>query len=262
MSNGYNNLPVSNGNGDAALMTLQSDRANGATVYNVDTVVNVPQYFIATCGTLLSTGFIDPTTKVDFFGHVSGATLVIDAFCPGSTDPAGGNTAGQKIVIKPNSEWSNLVAQFIKNATGNGTPENHTVANLTATDVSTGTLEASGAVTLNGTTEIAGTSYFNAQSTASVDGSGNITPASQVYRVTALAASATIQAPSFAPQDGMSGELRIYDNGTSRSLTWAAAWKAIGVTLPTSTTVGQFIYISYEYSAADSKWHVLSVARG
>lgn len=256
----YNYLPVSNGSGDASLMHLTANRSIGSTVLTVDSVVNVPADFIGTVGTLLSTGFIDPTTKTDFKGHVSGATLVIDAFEPGSTDT--GNTSSQVVVIKPNTGWANRVATFIKNMTNFGTPENVTVADLTATDVSTGTLEASGAVHLSGATEVSGTSYFQAQSTATVDGSGNITPASQVYRVTALGASATIQAPSYAPQDGMTGELRIVDNGTSRTLTWAAGWKAIGITLPTSTTVGQFMYISYEYSASDSKWHVLSVARG
>lgn len=261
MSN-YQNLSVSDGTGDASLMHLTANRANGATVFDVDSIIGVPQYFIATVGTLLSSGFIDPTTKLDFFGHISGSTLIIDAWCPGSVDPAGGNTSGQVIVIKPNTEWSNLVAQFIKNATGNGTPENHTVANLTATDVSTGTLEASGAVTLNGATKIAGTAYTLAASVASADGSGNITPTSQVFRVTALAGAATVEVPSYAAQDGISGEIRIYDDGTAQGLTWASGWKAVGVTLPTTTTVGQFIYVSYEYSAVDSKWHVLSVARG
>lgn len=256
----YQYLSASNGSGDASLMHLTANRTIGSTVLTVDSVVNVPTDFLATVGNLLSTGFIDPTTKTDVKGHVSGATLVIDAFEPGSTDA--GNTSGQVVVIKPSTGWANRVAAFIQNATNNGTPENHTVATLTATGVSTGTLTASGAVTLNGAVEVVGTSYFNAQSTATVDGSGHITPASQVYRVTALAASATIQVPSYTPQDGMTGELRIFDNGTAQSLTWASGWKGIGVTLPSTTTIGQYIYVSYEYSAADSKWHVLSVARG
>lgn len=257
----YNYLPASNGSGDASLMTLQSNRSIGSTTYAVDTVVNVPTDFLATCGTLLSTGFIDPSTKTDFKGHLgTGNQLIIDAFEPGSTDA--GNTSGQVIVIKPNTGWANRVADFIMNMTGHGTPENVTVADVTATDVSTGTLEASGQSTFNGAVEVVGISYMLAQSTASIDGSGNITPASQVYRVTALAAAATIQVPSYTAEDGMTGELRIFDDGTARALTWAAGWKAIGVTLPTTTTVGQYIYISYEYSAADTKWHVLSVARG
>lgn len=256
----YNYLPASDGSGDASLMHLTSNRSIGSTVYNVDSIVGVPSHFLGTCGTLLSTGFIDPTTKTDFKGHVSGATLVIDAFEPGSTDA--GNTSGQVIVIKPTTGWANRVSTFIQNATNTGTPEDHYVATLHATAIIIGTIVASGTVEFDGAVKVVGTSYFVAQSTATVDGSGNITPASQVYRVTALGAAATIKPPSFTPQDGMSGELRIFDNGTARALTWDAAWKAIGVTLPTTTTVGQYIYIGYEYSVADTKWHVLSVARG
>lgn len=258
----YDYLPASNGSGDAPLMHLMSNRAHGATVFTVDSVTNVPAKFIATVGDLLATNFIDPATKNDFKGHVSGSTLVLDGWEPGSADPAGGNTSGQVIVIKPNTGWANRVATFIKNITGFGTPENLYAATMNATDVETATLKATGAVELDGAVKVVGTSYSAAQSAASADGSGNITPASQVFRITALAANATVQAPSYAPQDGMTGELRIADNGTGRTLTWATGWKAIGITLPTSTTPGQFMYISYEYSAADSKWHALSVARG
>lgn len=258
----YDYLGASNGSGDAPLMHLTSNRAHGSTVYNVDSVTNVPAKFIGTCGTLLASGFIDPTTKVDFKGHVSGSTLIIDGYEAGSVDPAGGNTSGQVIVIKPNTGVANRIANFIKNATGFGTPENLYAAILTATDLETATMKATGAVEFDGAVRVVGTSYSVAQSTASVDGSGNITPASQVYRVTGLAAAATIQVPSYTAQDGLTGELRIVDNGTARALTWAAGWKGIGVTPPTTTTVGQFTYVTYEYSASDSKYHILSVARG
>lgn len=256
----YQYLPVSDGSGDASLMHLTANRSIGSTTLVVDSVIGVPANFIATVGTLLSTGFIDPTTKTDFKGHVSSGQLIIDAFEPGSTD--GGNSSGQVVVIKPNTGWANRIANFIKNASNLGTPENHWVATLTATAVVTGTFTASGAAVFNGSVEVTGTSYFLAQSTATVDGGGHITPASQVYRVTALAAAAVIQIPSYTPQDGMTGELRIVDNGTAQALTWASGWKAIGVTLPNTTVVGQFLYISYEYSSSDSKFHVLSVARG
>lgn len=121
MSVDYNYLPASDGTGDASLMHVQSTRTIGSTIINVDSVVGVPLDFIATSGTLLATGFIDPTTKTDFKGHVSSLTLVIDSFEPGSTDI--GNSAGQVVVIKPTTGWANRVAQFIKDMTGFGTPE-------------------------------------------------------------------------------------------------------------------------------------------
>lgn len=107
------NLPVSNGSGDAALAHIQSNRVIGSTTIATDTISNWPANFIATTGTLLSSGFIDPTTKTDFYGHLGvGNQLIIDGFCPGNAD--NGNTSGQVVVIKPNTEWANLIAQGVQ----------------------------------------------------------------------------------------------------------------------------------------------------
>jgi hypothetical protein len=97
----YSYLSASNGSGDAALMHVTAPRIVGATTISVDSVVNVPAKFIATSGTLLSTGLIDPTTKVDFYGYINSGSLVIEGFMPGNTDL--GNTSGQIVVIKPNT---------------------------------------------------------------------------------------------------------------------------------------------------------------
>lgn len=132
MASDYDFLSVSNGNGDAALMHVNgSGRIIGANVIPVDSVTNVPAKFIAIYGVLGSNGLITPASGRNFKGHVSGMTLVIDGFEPGSTD--NGNNSGDVVLIKPNSGWSNRVAQFIKNSTGFGTPENATFAALTAT---------------------------------------------------------------------------------------------------------------------------------
>jgi hypothetical protein len=107
-------LAASDGTGDAALMHVSTPRTAGATIIQVDTVAGVPAFFIGTWGTLLATGFIDPTTKRDFFGHVNAGTLVIDKMAPGNVD--GGNTTGQVVVIKPSTPTQNLVGNFVKTA--------------------------------------------------------------------------------------------------------------------------------------------------
>lgn len=140
----YNYLQASNGSGDVPLIHLTAARAPGATVFAVDTVTNVPTNFLATCGTLLPSGFLDTTTKTDFKGHVSGATLVIDSFEPGTTDA--GNTSTQVIVIKPTTGWANRVAQFLMNMTNKGTPEAVTTAALTTS----GLLTAQNGITVTG----------------------------------------------------------------------------------------------------------------
>lgn len=146
----YSNLPVSDGTGDAALMHVDTDRVIGSHTLSVDSVSNVPAgHFIVTVGTLLASGFVDPSTKIDFFGHLDGSDLAIDAFCPGSTDA--GNTIGQVAFIKPNTDWANLVAQFIMNASGHGTPEDITADDLTAATIHlSGLLTAAAGITMSG----------------------------------------------------------------------------------------------------------------
>src|SRR5665213_3663672 len=107
-------LQVSDGTGDASLMHITSNRSIGSTVIDVDTVVGIPAKFIATSGTLLSTGFMDPATITNFYGHLSGSTLVIDGFVTGSSDV--GNTSGQVVTIKPNTVWANMVAALVAQA--------------------------------------------------------------------------------------------------------------------------------------------------
>jgi hypothetical protein len=84
------------------------------------------------------------------------------------------------------------------------------------------------------------------------------------YEVTALAAAATIAAPSGTPTDGQKLVLRIKDNGTARALTWtttSGAYRAVGVTLPTTTVISKVVYIGCVYNAQDSFWDVLAVAQ-
>ena len=81
------------------------------------------------------------------------------------------------------------------------------------------------------------------------------------FTVTALAVGATFSAPSGTPVDSNYLTIRIKDNGTARTLAWNAIYRAIGVTLPTTTVINKTLYIGCRYNAADSKWDVLAVAQ-
>lgn len=68
-------------------------------------------------------------------------------------------------------------------------------------------------------------------------------------------------APSGAPVDGQKITIRILGAaGGASALTWAADYRAIGVTLPTTTTAAKYIYVGIIYNARDTKWDVVSVA--
>jgi hypothetical protein len=249
-------LPTSDGDGESIRATVQSPgREIGSSVIPVNAITNWPTGpCIITTGVLQANNTISSPTVL--YGTASGTSITISGYAAGYSDI--GNTAGEVVVIKPTTEWANTVAAFVSDLLGTGTAQNLTANQLAVAAAAT----FAAAVTLEGVTEVTGTSYNLAHSVATADGSGNITPTSQVFRVTALTESAEVQIPSYTPVDGMSGELRISDNGTGQGLTWASGWRAVGVTLPSSTTGYAFTYISYEYSTADSKFHVLGVARG
>jgi hypothetical protein len=84
------------------------------------------------------------------------------------------------------------------------------------------------------------------------------------YNVTALATAATIAAPSGTPTDGQKLVIRIKDNGTARALTWtttSGAYRAVGVTLPTTTVATKVVYIGCIYNSQDTFWDVIAVAQ-
>lgn len=80
-----------------------------------------------------------------------------------------------------------------------------------------------------------------------------------LYIITALASAITINTPTGNPVDGQSLVIRIIDNGTARAITWSSAFRVIGTTLPTTTTISKYNYISCRYNIVNSKWDVLMV---
>lgn len=80
-------------------------------------------------------------------------------------------------------------------------------------------------------------------------------------KVTALAQAMTIAAPTGTPTAMQSLIIRIKDNGTARALTWNSAFRAIGVTLPTTTVISKTVYIGCVWNPEDSKWDCIAVSQ-
>jgi hypothetical protein len=95
-------------------MTVTIARVIGSTTFKVDTVANLNSNYIGTAGTVLPDGTLDPATTQVFFGHVSGADLVIDSFAPGYTDK--GNAQGDVVLVKPTTAWADNIADILTNA--------------------------------------------------------------------------------------------------------------------------------------------------
>jgi len=77
-----------------------------------------------------------------------------------------------------------------------------------------------------------------------------------MYTVTALAANATFGAPTGTPVNGQAMIIRVKDNGTARTLAFNAIYRAISVTLPTTTVISKTIYLGMIYNSNDTKWDI------
>lgn len=78
------------------------------------------------------------------------------------------------------------------------------------------------------------------------------------YNVTALAEAATIAAPSGTPTHGQKLILRLKDNGTARALTWNSIYRAMAVSLPTTTVLSKTLYLGFIYNSTDTKWDLVA----
>lgn len=82
--------------------------------------------------------------------------------------------------------------------------------------------------------------------------------ATDVYELTAMA-NATTFSTTGTPVDGQKIIIRFKDNGSARGLTWNGIFRAIGVTLPTTTTASKQHYVDCIYNSNASKFDVLAV---
>lgn len=149
--------------------------------------------------------------------------------------------------------------------TGSGTILGHLVMSIeieTADDVFTATITSPAqgqSIVYNGT------NWVNTGTRTQTDASSATpTPASDtcdIYTLTALAAAAVFAAPTGTPVNGQALMIRIKDNGTARTLGWNSVYRAVGVTLPTTTVISKTLYVGCVYNSADSKWDVVGVCQ-
>lgn len=244
----YDQLSASNGSGDAALMHISAPRLTGSTTIAVDTVVNVPTNFVATYGTLLPSGLIDPTTKRDFHGHVNAGSLVIDGFEPGSTDA--GNTAGQIVIIKPNtSTQDSMVALAQVSHNNDGSIKSSVTTAIQTQILTTGQTATNMRVSPRLSTAASQTTL-----------TPNIDTFNQ-YVITAQAAALTIANPTGTPTDGEIIMITLKDNGTARAITYGTAYTNIsGLDSLVTTVLGKWHVLGIRYNATAAKWQILSIS--
>jgi hypothetical protein len=174
-----------------------------------------------------------------FRGHTNSGAIQIDAFAPGYTDV--GNSVGQVVVLKPNTEWADLVAEAFDDID-------------TRLGVS---LDPDGTLTAAALLE-AGAARKTPRITSTAT-TATLTPAlatANYYRVSAQTTALAVANPTGTPVDG-EGLLFEITGTAARAITWDTAYEAnsqYGLALPTTTVTTKTTFITFVWSAARSKW--------
>lgn len=97
----------------------------------------------------------------------------------------------------------------------------------------------------------------------SVSSSATVTPtfADDMVKITAQAAALDLANPTGTAVEGHGIVIRIKDNGTARAITYGTQYRAIGVTLPTTTVISKTLYLAMVFNATDTKWDVLAAGQ-
>jgi hypothetical protein len=95
----------------------------------------------------------------------------------------------------------------------------------------------------------------------SVASNATVTPTStnDIVTITAQAVALALANPTGTFVEGQSLIIRIKDNATARAITYGTNYRAIGVTLPTTTVLSKTTYLGIIYNDTDTKWDVVGV---
>ena len=109
-------------------------------------------------------------------------------------------------------------------------------------------------------------SAFNAKASytprlQSLSSAATVTPVNtnDLVIIVAQSAALALANPTGTWDQGQPLMIRIKDNGTARAITYDTNYRAIGVTLPTTTVINKTTYLGLIYNATDTKWDVIGV---
>lgn len=105
--------------------------------------------------------------------------------------------------------------------------------------------------------------YLVAPNIQSVTSAATVTPtfSDDQVNITAQAAALQLANPTGTAVPAWGMAIRIKDNGTARAITYDTQYRAIGVTLPTTTVISKTLYLGMIYNSTDTKWDVVAVAQ-
>ena len=97
----------------------------------------------------------------------------------------------------------------------------------------------------------------------SVTSSATVTPTStnDLVKITAQAAGLTIANPTGTMSEGQSLMIRIKDNGTAQTIGFGTNYRAVGITLPTTTVISKTLYLGCIWNDTDTKFDVIGISQ-
>lgn len=93
-----------------------------------------------------------------------------------------------------------------------------------------------------------------------VTSSATVTPtfSDDMVKVAAQAVALALANPTGTPIPGLGMVIRIKDDGTARAITYDTQYRAIGITLPTTTVISKTTYIAMIYNSDDTTWDCIA----
>ena len=154
----------------------------------------------------------------------------------------------------------NAVWEIVVNADWNATTGSSAIANKPTVD-SVPTDDSANAVSSNGVFDALALKAPLMPRVQSLTSSETVTPTStnDFVKITAQSVGLTLANPTGTFDEGKDLIIRIKDNGTARSIAYGTKYRAIGVTLPTTTVLSKTTYLGIIYNSTDDTFDVIGV---
>lgn len=261
-----NSTPVSLGGSiNVGTVTSVSGTAPISSTGGTTPTISIPQATSSTNGYLSSTDWTTFNNKTSNTGTVTSV---------GGTGTVNGITLSGSITTSGNLSLGGTLSgvDLTTQVTGTLPVANGGTGATTLTGVVIGNGTSAFTVKTNPSGAFVGTTDTQTLSAKRIDPrvvaasgtSGNLTingDTTDLYKAEGLTGAITFLTPSGTPVDGQRLMIRLEDNGTARAITWttsAGAFREMGITLPTTTTLGKITYVGCIYNATDSFWDAVA----
>lgn len=223
---------------------------------------------ITTSGTITIAGVLGVAnggTNVTSFGTGVGTALTANVTGSGGFVLAQGPTVSNATIVTPTIDtpvinFAKLNLPTFTSGTA-GVPSGNLIYTVTFPTADTTLIGANNTVTVTNKRITPRVSAANSVSSPLAWNSDNY----DEYQIKALANDLTISVDSGTPTVGQKIIFSITDNGTARALTWTTgsskAFRAAGVTPPTTTVANKVTYVGFIYNDSAARWDCVASAQ-